>query len=228
MDDLTRLRQEYARRSRIKDNRYSWRNPAYIQQMQSRERNILATIAKQNSKDFDNCRLLEIGCGSGGVLLDFQKWGVPANHCVGIDLLYDRLSMAKKQNPTMKIFNANGATLPFNSEEFDIVLQFTALSSILDSTIRKQVAAEMLRVLRTDGIIIWYDFWINPTNPQTQGITKREIKNLFGETCDYLFRKITLAPPLAKRMISLSRTAVEVLESIRFLNTHWLVFIQKN
>ena len=54
----------------------------------------------------------------------------------------------------------------------------TAISSILDSEIRRNICADMLRVLRSPdpasgkpgGMILWYDFWLNPTNPQTRGV----------------------------------------------------------
>jgi len=54
----------------------------------------------------------------------------------------------------------------------------TAISSILDPEIRRNICADMQRVLRSPdpasgkpgGMILWYDFWLNPTNPQTRGV----------------------------------------------------------
>ncbi len=37
----------------------------------------------------------------------------------------------------------------------------------------------MLRVLKPNGIILWYDYFISkPTNPDVKGVGKREIKRL--------------------------------------------------
>ena len=188
---------------------------------------ILSGIKKIFGSDFENKSLLEIGCGSGGVLHDFEKWGTFESNILGIDLLFDRLMEAKQRLPNALIAESNGEYIPFQSNRFDIVLQFTALSSILDANIRQNVANEMLRVLKPDGLIIWYDFWLNPMNRQTHGITKKEIKHLFGNGCRYAFHKITLAPPIARKLVPISRIAAEILESIRIFNTHWLVFIRK-
>jgi hypothetical protein len=49
-------------------------------------------------------------------------------------------------------------------------------------------------------MILRYDFRLNPTNPQTRGIRPKEIKRLFPG-CAFEFHKITLAPPLARRII---------------------------
>ena len=47
---------------------------------------------------------------------------------------------------------------------------------------RLAMAEEMVRVLRKpDGLIVWYDFWLNPTNKQTRGIRPTEIKKLFAK-----------------------------------------------
>lgn len=227
MSDLDRLRQEYGRRAIINDDRYSWFYPPYNYAMQKRERMILSRLKKYLHLSFNESRLLEIGCGSGGVLLDFMKWGIKPSGLFGIDLLHDRLVDAKLKLPANNLANANGECLPFDSNNFDLVMQFTALSSILDVDIRKNVAKEMIRVLKPGGLIIWYDFWLNPTNPETHGLTKREIKELFSDSCEYHFLKTTLAPPIARRVVPFSRVLAEILEAVGVFNSHWLVFIQK-
>ena len=56
----------------------------------------------------------------------------------------------------------------------------------------------MLRVLKKEGIILWYDFsYDNPKNPDVKGIKKEEIINLFPN-CKFTFNKVTLAPPIVR------------------------------
>ena len=88
-----------------------------------------------------------------------------------------------------------------------------------------RMAREMLRVLKPDGLILWYDFWLNPTNRQTRGIRPREVKALFPN-CHFKFRRITLAPPIARRLAGWTWGACLLLEWLRLFNTHYLVAIQ--
>jgi len=133
--------------------------------------------------------VFEMGCGRGRVLAEFLNFGASPRNIFGMDLLVDRLVRAHEQLPASRFINADGQNIPYPSRSFDLVLQYTALSSILDPQIRQRVAQEMLRVLRSPdpalgkpgGIILSYDFWLNPTNPQTRGIRPAEIKRLFPD-----------------------------------------------
>jgi ubiquinone/menaquinone biosynthesis C-methylase UbiE len=227
MNELDRLKTEYQRRDTNDGDRYSWFNPVYIFQMQSREHEILKLFRSQGVRLSNANKLLEIGCGNGNVILDFIKWGLKPENCFGVDLLQHRLNQAKIKLPTCSLINANGERLPFLSQSFDIVTQFTAFSSALDPIIKHNLAQEMLRVLKPDGFILWYDFWWNPTNPHTAGIQPLQIKKLFPD-CDYIFRKITLAPPIARKIVPISWVSGFFFESLKIFNSHFLVLIEKN
>ncbi|MCC7210276.1 MAG: hypothetical protein IT451_00360 [Candidatus Brocadia sp.] len=44
---------------------------------------------------------------------------------------------------------------------------------------KKGIAAEMLRVLEPDGVILWYDYYMNnPKNPDVKGVKKRNSRTL--------------------------------------------------
>ena len=122
--------------------------------------------------------------------------------------------------------NANGQDLPFKDESFDLALQFTAFSSVLDPEIKRDMAEAMLRVLKPDGGVLWYDFIWNPTNSQTKGIGLKEIKSLFPG-CTFLVSRITLAPPLTRLLLPKYPRLVEWLSSLIIFNSHLLVWIQK-
>ena len=205
---------------------YSKFNRTNLFFIQQRERHLIHQLKANGFEKFTQKQILEIGCGAGGVLLNFLSFGVRPEHLFGIDLLHERLRSASAQLVGSKFANADGQKLPFIPGEFDLLLQFTAFSSVLDQQVKKNMAAEMLRVLKPDGAILWFDFWWNPTNPQTAGIKPKEIKELFPG-CEFVFRKITLAPPIARRIVPISYPLAMVLESLQVFNSHYLAIIKK-
>ena len=224
--DLERLRAEYARREihpSIQDL-YSVFNLAYLFMLQDRQRETLRILQRHKISRLDNLNILEVGCGGGGVLFEFLSWGASLQKLHGVDLLFNRLQKANNSFNFENLSCANGEYLPYSSTSFDLVMQFTAISSILDDTIKCNLASEMVRVLRQDGLILWYDFWINPKNKQTKGINASEIRRLFPN-CIFDFQKITLAPPIARSIVPVSWGFAHLLESLKILNTHYLVAI---
>ena len=104
--------------------------------------------------------------------------------------------------------------------------QFTVFSSILSETMRQEIALEMLRVLRPDGFIVWYDYHMNnPVNPDVHGIKKKEITRLFPGCTIYLVR-VTLAPPVARVLATVSTLSCHLLSKFPFLCTHYLAAIR--
>jgi len=224
--DLVRLREEYANRERrlAGSGRYAVFNPAHLFALQQRQREILDLFRKTGFLSFNRDRILEIGCGSGGVLAEYLVNGAAPAHLHGIDLLPARLREARTRLPHLPLACADGRFLPYPTASFDLVLQYTAFTSIMDEKIKAAVAQEMLRVLRSNGAILWYDFWLNPTNPQTRGIRPAEIRRLFPG-CRFHFRRVTLAPPLARRLVPFSWIAAALFEKCLIFNSHYLVVI---
>lgn len=228
MDDVARLKIEYARRAR--DPRYrDWYSPfnrANLFITQERDRAIAQMLAQRVRGEWDTCRALDVGCGRGNELFKFLGYGAAARNLFGVDLLGERVREARDKYSALQFSCGNAATLPYPDGAFDLVFQFTVFTSILDDDLRHRIASEMLRVLRPNGVILWYDYRLNPTNPQTRGIEKSEIKTLFSN-CEYHFRRVTLAPPLARWLAPRSWFACELLNQLFFLRTHWLAVISK-
>lgn len=106
---------------------------------------------------------------------DFIQWGARPENLYGIDLLEDRIKKAKEINPNINFICGNAKNLDFPDKNFDIVLQSTCFTSILDQEMKKSIAREVLRVLKDEGIILWYDFrYNNPKNPDVKGIEKKK------------------------------------------------------
>lgn len=227
--ELTRMRRTYAEReARLAGrDRYALTNESYLYYVQQRQRDILALLRQEGMLPLEGRRILEVGCGNGGVMLELLAAGAGASGLHGSDLLAERVRDAHATLPHLPLSCADGRNLPYADESFDLVLQFTVFSSILDEALCYTVAEEMLRVVRSQGLILWYDFWTNPTNRQTRGIRLEQIRRYFPG-CRYTVRRITLAPPLARRMVPISWIGASLLEKLKLFNTHYLVGIRPN
>jgi ubiquinone/menaquinone biosynthesis C-methylase UbiE len=105
------------------------------------------------------------------------------------------------------------------------VLAFTLFSSITDAEKRKAVAAEIVRVLRPGGGLLWYDFWTNPVNHDVEALGLGEVRRLFGRE-PVEAQRVTLAPPVARLLARHSRLLCELLAKLPLLRTHWLAFVR--
>lgn len=223
-----RIRAAYARREKD-DARYSWFNPAYQLMQQQCERRVLRLLNSNGFADLRFRTTLEIGSGTGYWLRQFVKWGSRPENVTGIDLLPDRLTRARQLCPPgVGLLIASADHLPFCSESFDIVLQSTVFTSILDDELKTNAAAEMLRVLKPEGLIIWYDYHVNnPWNPDVRGVKRREISKCFPN-CRIDLVRTTLLPPVARALAPYSYMTCYFLERIPFFCTHYLGAIRKN
>jgi SAM-dependent methyltransferase len=221
-----RIREAYARRQQ--DARYSWFSPGHVFMTQERERRLLGLLEQHDFAVLRTKKILEIGCGTGYWLRELIKWGAQPEQIEGIDLLPDRVAEAKRLCPdTVRVQCGSAMTLPYPNATFDLILQFTVFTSILDPNMKQQIASEMLRVLRAGGLILWYDYHIdNPWNPDVRAIKKREIHQLF-RGCRIELRRIALAPPLARWLAPRSWTFAHLLGKIPFLCTHYLGVIRR-
>jgi SAM-dependent methyltransferase len=158
--EKARIGAAYARRHG--DARYSWFNHGHLFIIQRLESRLLNVLRDNGCAELQSQSVLEIGCGTGHWLREFVKWGVRAENVTGIDILADRLKVARTLcPPAVRLQCANAAELPFPDARFDIVLQSTVFTSILDMELKRRVAAEMMRVVKDDGLVLWYDYHVN-------------------------------------------------------------------
>lgn len=224
--EAERLKAAYGRRR--EGDRYSPFNPGQLFLLQQRERQVLNLLRSLGLSRLDGQKILEVGCGDGIWLGEFIKWGAEPQNLTGIDLLTGILARARRNlSAHVGLVQANGASLPFDAAAFDLVLQSTVFTSFLDPLMKQAVAREMLRVVKPGGIILWYDYHIdNPANPDVRGVKKAEIQRLFPG-CNISLRRLTLAPPIARRLAPHSFLLCYLLEKLRFLNSHYLGVIRK-
>ncbi len=221
-----RLESAYARRS--DSSRYSLSNRAYALMAEEREKKVLQLLADRGYGSLDSATVLDIGCGTGTWLRDFARWGARPENICGVDLLPGRIDQARKFSPVGVTLKCQDATdLQFADASFDLVLQSTVFTSILDPTMKQLLAREMLRLLKSDGLILWYDFHVNnPWNGDVKGVPKSEIRSLFPE-CQISIERLTLAPPLGRLIAPLSASLYRALSHVKPLCTHYLGAVSK-
>ncbi len=222
-----RIKAAYSKRQ--DDNiRYSCFNRGELFMMQGRERQLLTFLQRYGFERLGGKKILEIGCGTGHWLREFIKWGARPENINGVDLLIDRVAEARQLCPSLvNVQCGSAAELGFRNSSFDLILQLTVFTSILDPEMKLEIASEMLRVLKRDGLIIWYDYHVdNPWNADVRGVTKREIRQLFPE-CRIELKRTTLAPPIARWLALRSWLLVSLFERIPFLCTHYIGVIKK-
>jgi ubiquinone/menaquinone biosynthesis C-methylase UbiE len=222
--EAERLQAAYAQRQDLS----SWASSGHLFSHQARERRALGLLKRYGFLPLAEKLILDVGCGSGGWIQQLVRWGAQPEHITGLDLLPDRLERARQRVPSaVRLEAGNAAELPFPDAAFDLVLQSTMFTSVLDPDVRRTIASEMLRVLRPGGLILWYDFHVtNPWNADVRPVTKQEIRELFSG-CRIELRRITLLPRLARWLAPRSWLLTYLLSGIPLLCTHYLGAITK-
>jgi ubiquinone/menaquinone biosynthesis C-methylase UbiE len=228
MSEIERIKGAYERRkTEGKGELYSYFNQANLFIIHQRETALIHSLKQLGLTDLSDRKILDVGCGSGGFLREFVKYGAKPQNLYGIDLLEERIEKARELNPNIDFRCGDASNLPYEDHFFDMVMQFTVFTSILDSGMKQKIASEMLRVLKADGTIIWYDYYVNnPWNPDVKGVNKKEIQELFPDRVLSL-KRVTLAPPIARTLIPASTFLCLMLEKIPFLRTHYLGMIRR-
>jgi 2-polyprenyl-3-methyl-5-hydroxy-6-metoxy-1,4-benzoquinol methylase len=175
-------------------------------------------------------RLLDAGCANGKWLeICCRRWGARQIHCFGNDKREQPWRDWRQADPETKITFILKPTheLDFAPQSFDVVHQSMMLSSIVDPEIRTRTAEVLWNLLRPSGILISYDFWLNPLNPDTVGMDWAELRRLFPQSHKVYACSLTLAPPLARTLTTLRKPMLLALEKLRAMNTHLLVALQR-
>lgn len=226
--DVQQIREAYSRRSQLPNTRYSLFDPSQRMAVQEVERRILTGLVCEEMTDLRSRHILDIGCGTGEWLLQYLRWGAQPANVVGVDLIPERVVACQGLVPGARIELMDAANLQLPRDAFDIVLQFTAFTSILDTTAREAAAAEMVRVTKPSGLIVWYDFICdNPRNADVRKVSIHELKRLF-DGCRIRTERLTLAPPIARAVAPRSERLCALLAQISWLRTHCLAFIRPN
>jgi SAM-dependent methyltransferase len=225
-DEPRAVAERYARRT--PGDRYHPLQPAVWQERQGRQRALVKLLQNHAGRPIDQLRLLEVGCGSGDNLLEMLQLGFDPAHLVGNELLPERATAARRRLPmATEVTGGDALAQPFAPESFDIVLQSTVFSSLLDDAFQQRLATQMWQWVRPGGAVLWYDFTFdNPRNPDVRGVPLQRIRALFPQA-HVTARRVTLAPPLARVLCRLHPALYTVFNALPPLRTHVLAWLAK-
>lgn len=222
------VRERYARRGSKPDYRYSYFNPEVLLSAQERERVFVRALLKAGMQFVEYKKVLEIGCGSGGGLMQFMKLGFRPENLAGIELLEERIAAARNLLPlSVRLFGGDACELEMGVEKFDLVFQSTVFSSILDLVVQRSLAARMWDLLKPGGCVLWYDFiYDNPRNPDVAGVPISRVRELFPHG-ELKFWRVTLAPPISRKVARIHPALYYFFNAFPMLRTHVVCLIQK-
>jgi SAM-dependent methyltransferase len=210
-------------------DRYSLLHPDVWQTVHERQRALLGLLAHHGWDDLRERTLLEVGCGTGGNLLEFLRMGWRPEHLAGIELLPERHAHARSVLPDRVALHLGDAcTVPIADAGCDLVYQATVFSSLLDDAIQQRLAAAMWRWVKPGGAVLWYDFTVdNPRNRLVRGVPLQRLRALFPEG-RITAQRLTLAPPLARPACRVWPGLYPVLNAVPLLRTHVLAWVAKD
>ena len=225
-DEAEAVAERYARREDA--GRYSMLRPEVWQAVQERQRAMLGLFVLAGLQDLSRPTLLEVGCGAGGNLLELLRLGFAPAHLSGIELLPERLALARAVLPeALQLHGGDALHAAVAPRSLDIVFVSTVFSSLLDEAYRQRLADAMWAWLKPGGAVLWYDFVVdNPRNPDVRGVTLQRLRTLFPAG-RLRHRRVTLAPPLARALVRVHPALYRTANALPWLRTHVLAWIAK-
>jgi SAM-dependent methyltransferase len=222
------VRERYDRRKTgVASDRYSPLHADVWQSMHERQRVMLQIFASFGLVSFGDMKLVEVGCGAGGNLLEFLRLGFQPQNLIGIELLEDRVARARKALPHGIVRAGDAASTDIPVATQDVIFQSVVFSSLLDDAFQEKLANRMWSWLKPGGGVLWYDFtYNNPNNPDVRGVPVNRVRALFP-LGQFTVRRVTLAPPIARRVCRILPCLYPVFNALPLLRTHVLCWIQK-
>jgi ubiquinone/menaquinone biosynthesis C-methylase UbiE len=220
--EIERLTNVYREYSPTVAGRWNTENRGNLMIRAELERKIEDLLRSRELLPLTESKILDVGCGYGFFLLAMQVLGASPANVHGIDLLPERIEVARSTHPGIALQVGNAEELPYTDASFDLVILSTVFTSVLDPTMRANIAGEVSRVLRREGSILWYDFrYDNPWNPHVRGMRRADVAKVFpGFALD--LETVTPLPQLARRLGPLTSTLYPVLAAVPVLRTHYL------
>ena len=207
---------------------YSLLRPDVWQTVQERQRAMLRLFVQLGFTDLAALRLLEVGCGSGGNLLELLRLGFSPDRLSGFELLPERHAAARATLPValnLREGDALQVDLPAASQ--DIVFVSTVFSSLLADAFQQRLADAMWRWVQPGGGVLWYDFTVdNPRNPDVRGVPLHRLRALFPQGLVQA-KRVTLAPPIARAVTGVHPGLYPVFNVVPLLRTHVLAWVGK-
>lgn len=229
MDEKNRIEQVYANRAKQAQFADVYGPFAQYNTYMLARQDILVgkALRKHHKLPLADKRILDVGCGKGHGLIKLVMHGAKSTQLTGIDLIEPRIAEARQKHPAIAFHMGSAHQLPYAANQFDIIMQITTFSSIIDRNLHQQIASEMTRVLRPGGIILWLDLAAKSKDPNLIPITQQDLSALFPSLILTQVKPTRLIYGLSRRLLPISWEVVGVLERISMLCTALFATMQK-
>jgi SAM-dependent methyltransferase len=229
-NETERIRERYERRrSEGETARWQELDPVVWAMAQDKERGIIRALRDSGLWPLDERRVVDIGCGGGGDLLTLIRLGFDPANLTGCELLPERAGMARHRLPSaVTVHQGDALEAPLPEASFDVVLQATVFTSLLDEEFRERLAERMWQLVRPGGGVLWFDFvYDNPRNPDVKAVTVTRLRELFPEG-RLNVRRVMLAPPIARMVTPIHPALYGIVNALPPLRTHVMAWIAKD
>lgn len=170
--------------------------------------------------------VLDIGCGTGFWLSALEDAGTRSERLFGVDILPERVAAASRRVPRASVRQADARSLPFPDGSFALVLLFTLLSSLSTREDVAHALGEARRALRPGGLLLCYEPRLpSPLNSSVRRISEKELD--MSGLRPRSERRLTLLPPLARRLGASTDTLYSRLAALPPLRSHRLVIYRR-
>ncbi|HVF40865.1 MAG TPA: class I SAM-dependent methyltransferase, partial [Gemmatimonadaceae bacterium] len=147
-------------------------------------------------------RVLDVGCGSGPGILSFIRLGFKPANLAGIDLIPERIDAARAGLPGVDFRSESADALSHPSDSFEIVYESGLFTAVMDESLAKGMADEMIRVAKPGSFIVLVDWrYRKPRNPNYAGLSLKRLRRLFevGRRTTFVAQERgSLIPPLGR------------------------------
>jgi SAM-dependent methyltransferase len=219
MDLKEQIEQQYRKRA---EKAHLYVASEYTRFVQKEWVRTAADMLKLYGKNISDLSVIEIGAGSGANVPLLEELGFKVSNMSFNELLDERVKILKEKFPNNMLYAGNAIDLDF-PQRYDVVLQSTVFTSILNQSDRQQLADRIWGLLKPGGLLLWYDFiYNNPSNSDVRKVSAQEFIQLFPHAQKVNIRKITLAPPIGRRVGKFYK-----LFNIPLLRSHILAIAQK-
>lgn len=229
LSEADHIRERYARRSAAgAGDRWQGLAPDVWAMAHDKERALIGALRGSGLGSLAGRSAVDIGCGGGGDLLTLVRLGFDPANLVGCELLDERVEMARHRLPAPTRVHAGDALdAPLDPGAFDVVMQATVFTSLLDEGYRERLAQRMWELARPGGGVLWFDFvHDNPRNPDVRAVKVARIRELFPEGRLHA-RRVVLAPPIARLVTRVHPALYGLFNVIPLLRTHVMCWIAK-
>lgn len=123
-----------------------------------RKEGCIKTIERLGKKE--NLKVADLACGTGDMLLHWQKYLGEGCEFLGIDPSNQMLEVAKKKVQNASFIQAQAQEIPLESESVDIVSIAYGLRNVCGY---QDALKEFYRILKKGGVLLILEFTHNPT-----------------------------------------------------------------